>query len=319
MSTRTPPRLVNSSMKVHPHSCRVILLLLLCSAFAATGQTAPAFQEEVGYLDVRRDHVEWPSPESVAAQLRSRDDTVRLNALHLIGLTEKQAHHPVWAQTSANKVIGEKVVTPDQIQLTYAALGDDTTEQAIIALLDSDGQMTYAAVGVPTSKGWERIAAFDCWCKYEMYSGRDTLDQFVQLVPAPGSPLSPRYELALRASGGGTGIYTQNEAHFRLFHHSLRRVLSFVSDHRSCDPTTNECTVERRWFYPTAVESGVGGVLVESSGRYSLKRTAAAEAPVRALENRFLGAATCRVLKWNERTFEYQPSSAVEACERLHP
>jgi hypothetical protein len=57
-----------------------------------------------------------------------------------------------------------------------------------------------------------------------------TEQTFMQQPPQPGGPTTPqRQELALRASGGGTGIYTQNEAHFRLFHGELRHriVLGF--------------------------------------------------------------------------------------------
>jgi hypothetical protein len=146
--------------------------------------------------------------------------------------------------------------------------------------------MTYAAVGVAAPSGWERVAAFDCWCKYEMNSGGDALGEFVQLRAAPQrSPTtSQRYELVLRASGGGTGIYTQDEAHFRLFHGELRRVLSFVSESRSC-PAPNECTLEKRWFRPTGVHGQAGGVLVESRGRYAAGNGESIEASARELEN----------------------------------
>lgn len=158
----------------------LLVMPLLLMRWAAHGQAAPVFEEEVGYLGVSSEHVAWPAPESLVAELRSADSQVRLKALLLIGLTGEQAHHAVRAQASPTKVIGQKVATPDQVQLTYAALENNAAQQAIISLQDSDSQMTYAAVGVPTSKGWERAAAFDCWCKYEMKMPLRNLPPFSQ-------------------------------------------------------------------------------------------------------------------------------------------
>ena len=303
------------------HCLRTFMLaaaLLLLVPWAAHGQAAPAFEEEVGYLGVSRERVAWPTPESLVAQLRSPIDQVRLKALLLMGLTEEQAHHAVWAQAWPTRVIGQEVATPDRVQLTYAALGNDAAQQAIIAAQDSGGQMTYAAVGVASPKGWVRVAAFNCWCKYEMYSGQDALGEFVQLRPAPQrSPETPqRSELVLKASGGGTGIYTQNEAHFRLHDGEVLRVLSFVSEFRSC-PLANECTFEKRWFSPAVVHGQAGGVLVESRGRgrYTAGNGLGIEASIRPLENRHLGPATCREYERDEEKFQHTPAGAAEPCQ----
>jgi len=302
----------------HCRSAFKLAVLLLLVPWTAQGQAAPAFEEEVGYLNVRREHVAWPAPESLVAQLRSADGQARLKALHLIGLTQKQARHAVWAQVSPTRIVGQKVATPDQVQLTYAALGSDAAQQAIIAVQDSEGQMAYAAVGVAAPNGWERAAAFDCWCKYEMDSGGDALGEFVQLRPAPErSPATPqRHELVLRASGGGTGIYTQYEAHFRLFHGELRRVLSFVSKSRSC-PLANECTFEKRWFRPMVVHGQAGGVLFESQGRYRAGNGEDIGALTSGLEDRHLGPATCREYAWDEEKLRYAPSGGPEPCNSL--
>jgi hypothetical protein len=298
-----------------PLAVTAIVLFFSC---AVQAQTTPMFQEDVGYLSARRDKVLWQSPELLVAELRSTDDVTRLKALYLLGLTPKQAHHSLWAQTSPTRVIGEKVATPDQIQLTYAALGSDATQQAVIAVEDSEGQMTYAAVVVATRNGWERVAVFDCWCKYEMYSGLDTLMEFVQLRPAPqhGAVTPQRYELVFRASGGGTGIYTQNEAHYRVLRGTLRRVLSFVSNSRSCPPA-EECTIEKRWFYPTAIDGAAGGILVSSRDAFSPNRSASdVRMSVRELQDRHLHPPKCRTYKWDEQTFKYTPSGTKQTCEQ---
>jgi len=72
-----------------------------------------------------------------------------------------------------------------------------------------------------------------------MYRGQDALAATVQIIPAPGPErrVPERFELVMRASGGGTGIYTQNEVHFPIHHGKPHGVISFESRHRSCDCT----------------------------------------------------------------------------------
>jgi hypothetical protein len=298
-----------------PSVFALLFTTLMVGSWAVCAQTEPLFKEDVGFLGVRRDREHWESPESLLSELRASDERTRLKALLLLGLTAKQAHHSVWSQASPAQVIGEKVVTPDHIKLTYAALGSDGTQQAVIALKDSEGQMTYAAVAVPTTNGWERVAAFDCWCKYEMYSGQDALVQFVQLRPAPqrGTTTPQRYELVFRASGGGTGIYTQNEAHYRIAGREVRRVLSFVDSYRSCVPG-EKCKIEKRWFYPAEVKGGAGGILVSAGGQFTPHQTTT-EIEF-SLQDRYLRLPTCRTYTWNEVSFEYVPAGVAEPCEK---
>jgi len=295
---------------------RMISLLVLVSISAAAQGLKPAPAEDLGYLEVRHDHVQWPTPESLAKDLRSKDEEVRVKALQLLGFTEQQARVPIWAQTSPTRVIREAVVMPDQIELEYAALGEDATQQAILAVQASQRQLTFAAVAVPGPKGWERIATFDCWCKYEMYLGQDALAESVQVRPAPEpSPTTPEhFDLILRASGGGTGIYTQNEGHFRVYHDELHRVMSFVSRKLSCPPT-EWCDVEKRWFYTTSFGNVMGGVLVEGRGRYASENQPPVGHFVRDLENRSLREVTCSTYRWNEQSFQYEPLAATNPCE----
>ena len=293
--------------------------ILLASCSALEQAPKPVYDEEAGYLDVRRDHVRWPSPESVASDLRSDDEGIRLKALSLSGMTDAQTHEAIESRTFPSRDIGKTVVTPDQIQLTYASLGEDTTKQAILAV--QIGQLTFAAIAAPAAKGWERIAAFDCWCKYEMEAGADALAEFVQLHLAPdnGSARPQHYELVLRGSGGGTGIYVQNEVHFRMHGGELRRVISFESQKRSCDPTGTQppsCQIEKRWFYPTQVSNTPGAVLVDGRGRMAANNTLAVNWFVRELQIRDLKRLTCTSFKWNQQQFSYERLTvAPDPCE----
>jgi len=312
-------RLLSTALKLEwavPMTARALSLLLLTSLSAAAQESIPVPIEESGYLGIRHYHVQWPTPESLVNDLRSKNDSVRLNALRLLGFNEQEANTTIWAQTSPTKVIGEAVVTPDQIELEYAALGEDATQQAILAVHATQKQLTFAAVAVPRPQGWERIAVFDCWCKYEMYLGQNALAESVQVRPAPDpSPSTPEhFELILRASGGGTGIYTQNEGHFRIRDNELHNVLSFVSRRRACPPS-EPCKIERRWFYTTAFGNATGGILFEGRGGYASTSQPLVDYTVRDLEVRMLQEVTCSTYRWDQQSFRYEPFSVLNPCE----
>jgi hypothetical protein len=298
-------------------SARVISFLLLVSLSVAAQESMPAPTEDSGYLEVSHVHTQWPAPDLLVKDLRSKDDNVRLQALRLLGFTEQEAHTPIWAQTSPSKVIGEAVVIPDQIELEYAGLGEDATQQAILAVQASEKQLIFAAVAVPKPQGWERIAAFDYWCKYDF---PDPLAESVQVRPAPEpGPRTPEhFELILRASGGGTGIYTQNESHFRVRNDELRRVMSFVSRRRSCPPA-EPCDIERRWFYTAGFGNVMGGVLVEGRGRFASANRPSVDYALRDLEVRNLQEVTCSTFTWDEKSFRYEPVAVANPCEPAKP
>ncbi len=298
-----------------------IIATILLLALSAAAQTAhPTFTDEVGNFGVRRDARVWPLPETITRDLRSPDDRVRLGALDLVGLTDKQAHSATWGRTSPATVTGRKVVSPDQVTLTYASLGADATQYAILAVFLYESQLTFAAVAAPTPQGgWRRIATFDCWCKYEMVLAKDVLSEFVslQLAPVWTSPGPQRFELVLRASGGGTGIYVMNEAHFRVFNGELRRVMDFVSRSRSCvqtGPPPRTCTLQVGWFVPASVDGRSARVLVQGQGQYFAGKMADAEHNAPGLENRSLRSRTCRTYVWNDSAFRYEPGSAASPC-----
>jgi hypothetical protein len=125
---------------------------------------------------VERVHRAWPPPESVVRDLRSGDEEARHAALLLMGVPEQVARRPVYNGATPPVVVGSKVVKADQVELRYAALGGDATEQAVV-VVEVGGQSSYAAVVAPKGKGWERIATASCWCKYE----EEVVDAFVSL------------------------------------------------------------------------------------------------------------------------------------------
>jgi len=234
----------------------------------------------------------------------------------LLGFTAEQVHRPVWSQATPSQIIGTKVVTPDEIRLTYAALGDAATKQAVLAVYIDELQAAQLAVAVPTSGGWERVASLNCWCKYEMSDGIDTLSAFLQLERAPGnSPNAPQaFELVVRVSGGGSGLYDQTEKHFRIFHHELHQALSFTSRRRSCDGTASPplCTVDRQWLLPVQLASGPGAVLVHAEGKFPELGGPPAWWSIRDLEIEKLGRASCTTFLWVQANFTYAETRQEE-------
>lgn len=298
--------------------------ILLATLIADPQQRAKsAFIEVQGNVAVGTTHVRWSSPEAVVRDLRSSDLQTRLRALLLLGFTDDQAHVETWSQVSPAKDMGKTVVTPDQIQLTYASLGEDSTQQAILAVQINQRQDTYVAVAEPIAGGWERIATSGCWCKYET----DPLAEFVQLGPAPNftGTAPAHYELVLRSSGGGTGLYQQDEARFRVRGGELREVISFTSRSRNCNNGSSSygCRVVKRWFGSENVEGAVRYVLIEGGGSTPGNAPPAIWS-FRELEDSYLKHFTCSSFQWNEKLLRYErlkekPDPCEASLSKGHP
>src|ERR1700676_456134 len=125
---------------------RSILLCLLLVPLTASAQEKDRY-EEIGHLGLLRVRAQWPSPESLVRNLRSENEDVRLKALHLVGVPDLLIHRAVYAPDPSAKVIGSAVRRPELIELRYASLADDSSEQAILAVQIAD--RTYAAVALP--------------------------------------------------------------------------------------------------------------------------------------------------------------------------
>jgi hypothetical protein len=264
----------------------VLLLVLGCASFA-NAQAPGAEQSEGAYDTV---HMPWPPPEKLVADLRSQDDATLRNARRLIGVEPR-----------APKA---KVEMPDSLELRYIDLNEDGPLQAIV-FAEFDLSYVYAAIAIHTPKGWERIAAFSCWCKYER---GDLLKTFVAVeFGLKGS------ELVVRGSSGGTGLYIQYEEPFRLRHAELREVLSFETHEQDCNllaPQNGDCKITRRWFY-------VGNnhvVLVEASYIVPLDVPSGPDAYAEEIDLRHATRFSCTPYAWDEPKFAYVKSSEAHAC-----
>ncbi|MGB6897854.1 MAG: hypothetical protein WBE12_04630 [Candidatus Acidiferrum sp.] len=273
-------------------SCIFIFLIAAPLLSLACGPTSST-DVDLGYLVMNYEKVPWPSPESVLQNLRSIEYETFDHALTLVGVP--QAPEPA----SSNAL--------QDTELRYAELAEDGTRQAIIGVRRDS--MLYGAVAAHVGGRWQRIAAFSCWCKYE--SG-DLLGGFIHLQAGPGVG----QELVLRASGGGTGVYAQREAHFRYFRGELHLVFTFVSRHQLCDPTKRgpeSCEVERRWFYIKYWDSVPGGVLVESRFKLSPETDPPLEfTSIRELELAHAQKISCKTYKWDK--FRYVLFFAPNPC-----
>jgi hypothetical protein len=273
-------------------SIRITVLLLAWSCMSASAQQK-FFPERIGDLGVKRDPATWSSPEAVVHDLRSDDAAVRLKAMRLVGVNED------FFGTGA---------TPEEIELRYTTFGIDDQIVAVITVEQSSFQ--YAAVAIPRAGTWTRLGVFECWCKYEA-----PLDDFVQVAPvASGQRLE--LQIMVRASGGGTGQYEQTEAWFRARNGILELVLSFTRRQRSCAPSSETCSYERRWFDGNQFVEGKNPAMKfaqDDAGtlREHLLKWAAEDNTLRSL--------TCTPYKWDAVNFKYTPSGPAHPCKYEPP
>ena len=287
---------------------RIAFSLLLLSWPLAAQISAGYQQGESDELQLGHVHADWPAPETLLQDLRSADDQTRLKALMLLGVT----HPEIPAEANPKTSLPAKTIVKDadESELRYGSLGAGNDQQAIIGVdIESD---LYGAVAVQTPKGWQRIANFYCWCRYE--SG-DLLAGFIRVEYADEGN-----ELVVHASGGGTGLYVQDEYRFRIHEGELKTVLSFTSRFRECpwSPSGNGvCDGEQRQFDSQEWGRVAGGVLVESKFRFQADDIPKAEYSIRELERLHAQPPTCTKYVWGEKQFAYTKSSATHVCRKL--
>jgi hypothetical protein len=203
-----------------------------------------------------------------------------LKALFLVGVPEQLRRQGTIANVDAGTTTVDAAV-PNQIDLRFAALGSDKTQQqAILSVQHTD--YFFAAVVNPKGNGWERIAQFACWCKY----GEQFPEDFMQTRWGIDG-----YELIMHASSGGTGVYTQDEVHFRLYRGEMKPVLSFSSRHQEVHfDDTHQTESENRRFSLNANQKT--GVLIEDRS----------------------GVSRCQDYTWSDDAFRYSPVGNPRPC-----
>lgn len=260
---------------------KIVLLALSC--MVASAAPIPSW-EQIGELRINQTHTAWTSPESLVRDLRSQDKAVRLKALRLVG-----------TDTDKEELFAD--AGPDEIELRYASLGGGPTRQAIIMV--EAFSYAYAAIAVPSAAAWDRVAVFECWCKYE----NTLLDDFVRVeYTHHGIP-----DLLIRASGGGTGLYEQTEARFALQGGELRKVLSFISRRQDCPIGADKCLYVHRWFR--------SGQLVEAKAAFE----SGINIDWDLADARVVKSVVCTAYKWNAASFMYVRASTPQSCKHPHP
>ncbi|MFP5234745.1 MAG: hypothetical protein ACLGSD_02490 [Acidobacteriota bacterium] len=291
---------------------------LLRGAFCALAVLCPPVvqAQAPGFDGLIRDQAPWPNPEIVANDLQSANAQTRLHALGEMGFTGEHAFEAIWSQIQTPaRLVAKRALIPDAVRLTWAALGTSDERAALLAVYFSRTQTVSLSVVLPENERWVRVARFDCWCKYER---GDVLSTFMRLLPAPGQPTEglQHFELAVRVSGGGTGIYQQTEGRFRIVRGELRQVFEFTSSRRDCNLQTRgskawSCAMERREFYPQQLASGPGAVLLTMTGALPAKSQPPMLWTQPAFEVRYLPRATCAVYLWDQEKFAYVPARYV--------
>jgi len=285
------------------------------------------YKQEVGNIYSRYDAAVWQSPESILADLQSKSDDIRLNALHLLGAVGEDA----FELGPSKNVDAELVSTPWQSELRYVTLGDDGIQEAVVAIQVRN--LVIVAVAIPKATQWERIAAFKCLCpsnntrdSYGSTNGSNLLGATVDIGRFYDRGYE-RYELILSAIDFpikrdrvvSFDNYVQHEAHFRIYAGVLRRTIAFDRRTYSCQAG---CTIQRRWFYQQGfgyAHTIAGAILLEADG---VSRTGA-DSPYRTdLEEQGLKYTSCSTLKFNDQTHRYEVFTppgpqAINVCTGL--
>jgi hypothetical protein len=318
---------------------------------AADSRPAPkgAFAKEIGDLKARYDRADWKSPELILQGLRSDNDDARLQSFRLLGATDDDAHEVEGGLNGEATV----VATPWKSELLYAPLGEDSTQQAVVALQVRN--LVLVAVAMVNGKGWQRIAAFRSLCpsnntldSYGSDNGGDILANTAEVgrVHEQGIAELILHKIDFPSQGDQVltfDDYTEYEARFRLQGTQLRRMIAFKSRVRSCGgqrqaeaqplPATGpsrlalsarSCSIERRRFYRYALGNVADAIVAESRGEVSnpmptnLPFATDSESP-------YLRPASCQALKFSERTHQYEPVSvssetlsAIPICAAAH-
>jgi hypothetical protein len=266
---------------------RVLLLAIFCGSLFAQ-QDSHFFPERIGDLGIKREAAMWPDPETVLRDLRSDKVEVNTAALRLVGVNQRT--YPRGA--------------PEYARLQYSTVGG-INPKTVAILTVGQSAFEYAAIVVPSANAWKRIAVLECWCKYESY------EDFVNPQHLADYP---DQALVARASGGGTGMYEQTEAWFRIRNGRVELVLSFTSRLRECATDFDPCTWEHRWFDLR------GPQLVETEDVEKPPFKDVEPAVTRELEEaRHFKNVTCTPYKWDPVNFRYIPSGPAGPCHYVPP
>jgi hypothetical protein len=251
---------------------RYPILLLAWSCLIASAQQN-FFPERIGVIGVNREPATWTSPEGLVQDLRSEDAAVRSKAQQL------------------QSVRGEPDAA-NEVGLEYFSQG--AAGKPVVGVRTNYFSFEYAAVAVPSSGGWKRLAVFECWCKYDNWPG---LVNIGYSPDAPGLKLGSLFPVVtVHGVAGGTGEYEQTEALFAIRDESLVNILSFAKRKYS-NPAGAPHTNERRWFD--------GRQLMED------KET--------STDTRTIKTTTCTPYKWDAVNFKYTPSGPAHPCKYEPP
>jgi len=186
-------------------------LLMLFSLSRLAAQLKPI--EEIGPLDVNHEHAAWPAPESIVRDLRSSNEDVRLKAMAAVWVPKALLHGATYSRNpdGTGKVSGSLFADRSKSSCAMQRWEATKTQQAVVAV--QVGQYAYATVARPKGNGWERVAQFNCWCKYDM---DHFMDEFLSLVRAPERDVE-RFRTRTACQRRGIRTFSPNRGPLSLF------------------------------------------------------------------------------------------------------
>lgn len=303
-------------------SLAVLPLALFCIVSAASAQrhdlgssppTAPPPKPVVpqqpilpaaptlGALQISTVTYDVSAPQSLASQLQTSDDRIRMAALSAIGTPAQYLDH-------------NHIPFPHSVHLDFLALGDSNELDAILTV--ELEQHILSAIFIPTDDQWRHIATLLYPTAFS--NPATTPSTFLR---ADRSLLAPLHYTAIfhTTTNGPNGDFSETEVHLRVLNGHATITTSFASNERSCDPThQHPCDITQRWLQPDATDPAHRFLLVTATGHDRPNDTGDPIARAETFEDSHLRTFTCQPFVFSDTTQHFEPTSAPTPCLTPH-
>ncbi len=237
------------------------------------------------------------APQSLAVQMQSSDNRMRLAALAAVGAPAQYMDHG-------------HVAFPHSVRLDFLALSDSNERDAILtAELD---QHLVSAIFMPENGQWRRIATVLYPTSFS--NSAKTPDTFLRTSRSLLQPLGFT-AIFHTTTHGSNGDFTDTEVHLRILNGRATITTNFVSSERTCDPKhQSPCDLTRRWLQPDGAGHEDRFLLVTATGHENTYGANDPIADAETFEDSRLRVFTCQPFAFSETTLHFEPAGDPSPC-----
>jgi hypothetical protein len=259
--------------------------------------TAPS----LGALQISTGTYDVSAPQSLAIQLQTSDDRIRLAALSAIGAPAQYTDHG-------------RIPFPHSVHLDFLALSDSNELDAILTVeLD---QHIVSAVLIPVDDQWRHIATL----LYPTAFSNPTTTPSTFLRADRSLRAPQRYTAIFHTTTAGlNGDFSETEVHLRILNGHATITTSFASNERTCDPThQHPCDITQRWLQPDTTDPEHRFLLVTATGHDKPNDPGDPIAHAETFEGSRLRVFTCQPFAFSDTTLHFEPTAPPAACFTPH-